>query len=169
MTKTLKLGGGMRTIPLDKKTGKSASMDTGKDLASGTWEPEDAALPDIDVDAATARVGTAITQAVNTIVSNVTMNARYINPATEFALARCAREALNTLDVNGNVTEVIDGDFILKPEVLGQIIMQNLPDAETQMSVADKQYWLAVAHHLGPDWIESFRRTAAWMAKAEQF
>lgn len=143
--------------------------DMGKDLAAGTWEPEDVGLPGTDVEAATDRVGTALNTAVNTIISNVTMNARYINPATEFTLARGAREMLNSLNDRGNVTEVIDGDFILKPEILGQIIMQNLPDAETQMTVADKQYWLAVAHHLEPDWIESFRRTAAWMAKAEQF
>jgi len=127
------------------------------------------ALPSVDAEEAAARVTSAITQAVNTITANLKHNAKDIQPSAEFAFARVIPMMLNHMGANGNETETITEEFRIAPAILGQILMVHLPDADRNMTVEDKQYWLAVAHHMGPDWIESFRRTAAWMAKAEQF
>lgn len=88
---------------------------------------------------------------------------------TNYLLARIASIAMENL--TGNVDEFEEhlSEISIAPEVLGQLLMQHLPETEVNMNVGDKQYWIAVAAHLGPAWIESLRRTTAFMAKAGQF
>lgn len=88
---------------------------------------------------------------------------------TNYLLAKIAAIAMEHL--SGNVDEFEEhlSEISIAPEVLGQLLMQHLPETEANMNVGDKQYWIAVAAHLGPAWIESLRRTTAFMAKAGQF
>jgi len=127
------------------------------------------ALPSVDVEEAAMRVTSAINSAVNTIVANLKHNAKDVQPSAEFAMARAVTMMLDHMAGTGGQEEAFGHDQRIVPDALAHIIMQHLPMADANMTVEDKQYWLAVAHFMGPDWIESFRRTAAWMAKAEQF
>lgn len=77
-----------------------------------------------------------------------------------------------TLNAPSDYPEALGEAFAnncLKAAVFGIIMMQHLPAPESNMDLDAKQYWMSVAHELGPEWIESFRRTAAFMAKVEQF
>jgi hypothetical protein len=80
--------------------------------------------------------------------------------------------AIKTLNAEDFATEALEECFLqhrLTPEVFTAVIAAHLPDKEGNMTVDDKQYWLQMADKMGPAWIESFRRTAAFMAKVGGF
>lgn len=80
------------------------------------------------------------------------------------------RDAIATLnDAPNHVAELIDRESGLDPEVLGQFLMIALRDPDGSMSHADKIYWLAVAEHMGPDWLSRLRHVAAFMIKFREF
>lgn len=80
-------------------------------------------------------------------------------------------KAMNEPETIGDVGELIDEDFKIPPEVLGQIIMNHLtsPVNDEGLTVAAKQYWLAVAEHMGPDWVAEFRNVGDFMDKVTSF
>lgn len=96
----------------------------------------------------------------------------------EFGLevAKCqeAYRLLNSADIGGEESQAIDASLIVKsPEVFGQMLMNQLVgpmeiDPEV-FTIAEKQWWLAVAAHIGPDWLAKLRRVAAFMDKCEGF
>lgn len=55
----------------------------------------------------------------------------------------------------------------LPAEITAQLLMNALPIEG--MGFANKAYWLAVANHMGPDYIKSLRHVAAFMAKLDEF
>jgi hypothetical protein len=100
------------------------------------------------------------------------------NEDGSFAAARQqVFDGLATLNANpGDLGELLGGDargtggFILTPEALGQILMDHLPiNANERLHANEKAYWLAVADWLGPDWLASMRKVAAFMDKVESF
>lgn len=70
----------------------------------------------------------------------------------------------------GDLAELCPGRDDIPPAVLGQLLIEALPDLEPgRMSATDKMYWVQVAEWLGPDWLESLRRTVAFAVKSDQF
>lgn len=89
--------------------------------------------------------------------------------ATILQNVRDAIATLNDAPNHEEVAELIDRESELKPEVLGQLLMNALRDPEDPMNRGDKLYWLAVAEHMGPDWLSRLRHVAAFMTKFEEF
>lgn len=55
----------------------------------------------------------------------------------------------------------------LPADVFGQLLMQHIgPDT---MSFDEKLFWMEVAEYIGPDYIQAFRKVAAFMAKTQEF
>lgn len=54
------------------------------------------------------------------------------------------------------------------PVMVAQVLMNALP-FEGEFPRASKVFWLEVAEYMGPDWIGTLRRVAAFMDKVDQF
>lgn len=70
---------------------------------------------------------------------------------------------------HGDLSEIIAHVSPFPAPILAQLIMQHLPLDAVGFPIESKTFWLQVAHHMGPDWITSLRRVAAFMDKAESF
>lgn len=87
---------------------------------------------------------------------------------SDMTLAKIASVSLATLAASDSIGEHL-AEVHVEPEVLGQMVMQALPDTDKQMTRGDKKFWIDFAEWLGPDWLESLRRTVAFMQKAGAF
>lgn len=92
-----------------------------------------------------------------------------ISPAAAIELARCAVAALNTCADVDSMTELLQAYPQLKCAVFGQILMNHLPSPDGPLSPDDKTFLLSVAAYMGLDWLESMRRSAAFMIRVEGF
>lgn len=58
----------------------------------------------------------------------------------------------------------------LPPHQLAQLVMEHMPDPDSRKMEQDERvYWMKVADHMGPDWIQALRKVAAYMYKIESF
>jgi hypothetical protein len=57
----------------------------------------------------------------------------------------------------------------LAPDVMGQLLMNVLGTPGTRLTLSEKKYWLEVASHMGPDWINSMKQVSAFMDKFDKF
>lgn len=91
------------------------------------------------------------------------------------AAIQAVRDGFATLNANiGDLGELVatpgNSGYTLAPEVLGQIMMDHLGiDPAERLSTEAKAYWMQVGAHMGPDWIASLRKVAAYMEKVESF
>lgn len=94
------------------------------------------------------------------------------NPSEYAALLQQVRDgfaALKTLNQRGDLSEVTADirDTHLEEIIMAQLMMEILP--ADGMSPTDKMYWIVVANHMGPDYIQALRTAGAFMAAADKF
>lgn len=102
-----------------------------------------------------------------TAIRGMTEDATYVTPAAAIEMVRLAVFMLNKVEEVDGISELIDSEFDLKASVFGQILMVNTTLG--QMNLDHKAYLMAVAAHMGPDWLDSLRRDVAFMIKVESF
>jgi hypothetical protein len=108
--------------------------------------------------------------ATKTVIDICKGDAGFMRPSGGIELVRCANAALNKVEEIDGVQEMIlEDDFQLKASVFGQVLMVHLPTPDQMMTLDDKQFYMAVAAHMGPDWLDQLRRVAAFMIKVEGF
>lgn len=94
-------------------------------------------------------------------------DATYVTSAAAIEMVRLAVFMLNKVEEVDGIQELIHPDDVdLKASVWGQILMCNTVET---MTVDHKGYLLAVAEHMGPDWLEWLRRDVAFMIRVEGF
>ena len=78
-------------------------------------------------------------------------------------------ETMNETTAIGEISQLLDRETKLPPEVLAQMIMNELPCPDETLPTAAKQYWLVVAGHMGPDWVAELRNVGDFMDKVTSF
>ena len=69
---------------------------------------------------------------------------------------------------NGDLSEAYVG-FQLDSATFAQILMEHLPQPGMGFNVEQKQFWLQVFDHIGPDWLAEYRKVGGFMAKLAEF
>lgn len=90
--------------------------------------------------------------------------------ATVLQTARDFATAINHPDNEGDLGELLN-EVKFTPEVLAQILMEHLPvpDINKRLTPEIKMFWMRVATHMGPDWIEEFKNVGAFMSAVDEF
>lgn len=95
-------------------------------------------------------------------------NPDHMTPAAGIEMVRLAVYMLNAVESIDGLPEIIHPEDIdFKASVWGQILMSTTK--LDYMTVEHKSWLLAVASHMGSDWIEAIRQDVAFMAKVESF
>lgn len=139
------------------------------DLGSGFFEEDDTMEMD-----EIARQDDERTEATQTAIFDACAHIRglandgdVVSPAAAIEMVRLAVFMLNKVEEVDGIQEVIHPEDIdLKASVWGQLLMTN---TEERMSIDHKAWLIAVAEHMGPDWLEWLRRDVAFMIKVESF
>lgn len=92
-------------------------------------------------------------------------------PTTDFATnLQSVRDAFAMLAARAaDIGELIEPDLPIAPATMGQLLMTVLDPDNTPMTRAQKVYWLEVAEHMGPDFVQALRRAAAFAGKTNEF
>lgn len=87
--------------------------------------------------------------------------------ATKLQAVRLALGELASCTDHPDLPELFADANFIAPDVIAQLLMEYLPIEG--MGFANKAFWLAVAEHMGPDYIESFRKVGGFMNKINEF
>lgn len=84
----------------------------------------------------------------------------------KLARAQEALKVLQSFKGDGDLGELLQ-EAEIPYDVFAQMLMEHLP--VEGMGFANKEFWFLVSQYLGPDWIASFKKVAAFMAKVDEF
>lgn len=103
-----------------------------------------------------------------TQMRELTTESEFISAAAAIEMVRLAVFMLNKVEEVDSVSElIVDTDFEeMKASVWGQLLMVM---GTEHMTTTHKQFLIAVAEHMGSDWLEWLRRDVAFMVKVESF